>query len=62
MNKNKNSVFWLFATILFILTILRFSGRLFSLSTYKEVFIVLLIGFLLIGALLILYRHLSNKQ
>ena len=57
MNKNNSSLFWMFILIIFILTILRYSVNLFALSTYKEVFIVLAGGFLLIGLIMWLYKY-----
>lgn len=56
MNKKGKKLFWMFVVIIFILNIMRHSGRLFSLSTYKETFIVLAGGFLLIGFIMWVFR------
>lgn len=61
MDKRKSGLYWIFVVTILLLTILRYSGRLFSLSTYRETFIVLLGGFLLVGLLIFLYKYLSNK-
>jgi len=61
MDKRKGDLFWIFSVIIILLSVLRYSGRLFSISTYKEAFIVILGTFLFIGLLLFLYRYISNK-
>lgn len=62
MNKLKTAQFSILVVLIILLAIFRHSGRLFSLSTYTETFVVLLGGFLLIGLLLLLYKYLSTKE
>lgn len=61
MGKRRNGFCWIFIVIILVLTLLRYSGRLLPLSTYRDIFIVLLSGFLFVGLLIYVYKYLLNR-
>ena len=56
MNKSWGILYWILVIIIILLTILRYSGRLFSLSTYQEVFVLTAGALLVIGLLFYVYK------
>lgn len=61
MNKKRPPIFWVFIIAMVLLTLLRYSGSLFGVSTYGETAIVVVGVVVVIGLLFWVYKKFFDE-